>query len=147
MCPSFLVVKSSCMLSAISKSPVHCTKQVKIKVQRFVSQPSITEDIPNLDTHLAPTIDMDIMSSADEYKVPATVKSESTTTVPLLILFDSDTEPKVDTVLVPDTDNSATESSPDDKVKGGSSVTESASEDEDLVGDWGSVKQQLQSEV
>ena len=32
-------------------------------------------------------------------------------------------------------------------TKGGSSVTKSASDNEDLVGDWGSVKQQLQSEV
>ena len=39
------------------------------------------------------------------------------------------------------------ESSSDDEVKSGSTVTESASEDEDLAGDWGSVKQQLQSEV
>jgi len=90
---------------------------------------------------------MDIMSSADEYKAPATVKSEPITTVPLLILFDFDTEAKVDTVLVPDTDDSTTESSSDAEVKGGSSVTESASEDEDLAGDWGSVKRQLQSEV
>src|ERR1700683_2271312 len=135
------------MLSAISKSPVRGTEQVEIKVQRFVDQPSITEDLPNLDTHLAPTIDMDIVSSADESKVPTTVKSESTTTFPLLILFDFDTEAKVGTVLVPDTDDSATESSSDDKVKSGSSVTESVSEDEDLAGDWGSVKQQLQSEV
>jgi len=136
------------MFSAISKSPVRGTEQVEIKVQRFVDQRSITEDhIPNSDTHLAPTIDMDIVSSADESKVPATVKSESTTTFPLLILFDFDTETKVGTVLVPDTDDSATESSSDDKVKSGSSVTESASEDEDLAGDRGSVKQQLQSEV
>ena len=67
--------------------------------------------------------------------------------VPLSILFDLDTEAKVDTVLVPDTEDSATESSSDDKVKSGSTVTESASEDEDLAGDRGSVKQQLQSEV
>jgi len=67
--------------------------------------------------------------------------------VPLSILFDLDTEAKVDTVLVPDTEDSATESSSDDEVKSGSTVTESASEDEDLAGDWGSVKQQLQSEV
>ena len=67
--------------------------------------------------------------------------------VPLSILFDSDTEAKVDTVLVPDTEDSATESSSDDEVKSGSTVTESASEDEDLAGDCGSVKQQLQSEV
>ena len=136
------------MFSTISKSPVCCTRQVEIEVQGFVDQPgAITEDILNLDAHLVPTIDMDIMSSADEYKVLATVKSESTTTVSLLILFDFNTEAKVDTVLVPDTDNSTTESSSDDGVKGGSSVTELASEDEDLVGDWGSVKQLLQSEV
>ena len=67
--------------------------------------------------------------------------------VPLSIPFDSDTEAKVDTVLVPDTEDSATESSSDDEVKSGSTVTESASEDEDLAGDCGSVKQRLQSEV
>ena len=78
----------------------------------------ITEDILNLDAHLVPTIDMDIMSSADEYKVLGMVKSESTTTVSLLILFDFNTEAKVDTVLVPNTDNSTTESSSDDGVKG-----------------------------
>jgi hypothetical protein len=65
----------------------------------------------------------------------------------LSILFDLDTEAKVDTVLVPDTEDSATESSSDNKGKSGSTVTESASEDEDLAGDCGSVKQRLQSEV
>ena len=65
----------------------------------------------------------------------------------LSILFDLDTEAKVDMVLVPDTEDSATESSSDEEVKSGSTVTESVSEDEDLAGDLGSVKQQLQSEV
>ena len=63
------------------------------------------------------------------------------------ILFDLDTEAKVDMVLVPDMEDSATESSSDDEVKIGSTVTKSASEDEDLAGDWGSVKQQHQSKV
>ena len=70
------------MLSPASKSPVCHTKQVEqveIEVQRFIDQPSIAEHIPNLDTHLVPTIDMDIMSSTDESQVLATVKSESTT--------------------------------------------------------------------
>jgi hypothetical protein len=67
------------MLSPTSKSPVRHTEQIESEVQRFVDQSSITEHIPNSDTHLAPTIDMDIMSSADESQVPATVKSESTT--------------------------------------------------------------------
>ena len=67
--------------------------------------------------------------------------------VPLSILFDLNTEAKVDTVLVPDTEDSATESSSDNEVKSGSTVTESVSEDDDLAGDWGSVKQQLQSKV
>jgi hypothetical protein len=62
---------------------------------------------------------------------------------PLLILLDLDTEAKIDTVLVPDTEDSATS---DDEVKSGSTVTESESEEE-LTGDWGSVKQRLQSEV
>ena len=67
------------MLSPASKSPVRHTEQVEIKVQRFVDQPSIAEHMPNSDSHLAPTIDMDIMSSTDESQVLATVKSESTT--------------------------------------------------------------------
>jgi hypothetical protein len=47
-------------------------------------------------------------------------------------------------VLVPDTEDSATE---DDESKSGSSATESESEDEDLGGDYGSLNQQFQSEV
>jgi hypothetical protein len=62
-----------------------------------------------------------------------------------LILFDTDR--KVDAILAPDSEDSATESSSNDKSKSGSSVTESASEDEGLAGDHASVRQQLGSEV
>jgi hypothetical protein len=62
------------------------------------------------------------------------------------ILFDTDR--KVDAiVLAPDSEDSATELSSNDKSKSGSSVTESASEDEGLAGDHASVRQQLGSEV
>jgi len=64
----------------------------------------------------------------------------------LLILFDVEAKAN-DVVLVPDTEDSATESSSDDESKSGSSVTESASEDEDLGGDYGSLSEQFQSEV
>ena len=50
---------------------------------------------------------------------------------PLLILFDLDTEVKIDAVLVPNTEDSAT---PDNGLKSGSTVTESVSEEEDIAG-------------
>jgi hypothetical protein len=63
----------------------------------------------------------------------------------LLILFDVEAKAD-DVVLVPDTEDSATESSSDNESKSGSSVTESVSED-DLGGDYGSLSEQFQSEV